>query len=161
MYEHNAINKSIEMFDYISNTYPDLKTLEFSLLDKNKNYNKYIYTKEQINEFNKRAPKTKTPTTLIKYSDNTIKYVNDNYFFKDEKNTNFSHWICNAGLDFLYIYFDGSIHPCDENDNIILFNINTANNIADFKFPKKPIFCTRNHCPCLFDLYKKKIFLKK
>ena len=159
MYEHKNIEKSLEVFDYFYDTYHGkLKELEFSILDSNNNYNGYTYTDEQMAEFNARAPKTKTPMTLIKYNDGTSVHVNDNYFFKDVKNTNFQNWICAAGVDFLYVYIDGTVHPCDEHDGIVLFNLNNCKDIMNFKMPKHMMACNREHCPCLFDLYKKKVF---
>lgn len=115
------------------------------------------YTKKQFQDFLDRAPKTKTPTTKLVYSDGSSELVNDNYFFKDPANANFSRWICNAGLDFLFVYFDGSVHPCDENDNVVLFNVETGDP-KNFTPPKRPVFCRRDYCPCLFDLYKRRAF---
>ena len=158
MYEHNHWKDGLQMFDYFSTTYSNMKELEFSILDENENYNGKTYTAQQIEEFNKRAPKTKTPTTKLVYSNGCYTYVNDNFFFKNVENTNFKHWLCNAGIDFLFIYFDGIVHPCDENDKIELFSIEKSSNMTNFIIPSKAIFCKREHCPCLFDLYKKKIF---
>jgi hypothetical protein len=67
----------------------------------------------------------------------------------------FKFWKCNAGLDYLYIHFDGTVHPCDENDGIILYDINKGGN---FVFPSRPMICPRHTCPCLFDVYKEKVF---
>lgn len=158
MYEHRTWKLGLEMFDYFSRVYPSMKELEFSILDENENYNGKKYTQQQLDEFNRRAPKTKTPTTKLVYADGAYEYANDNFFFKDVQNTNFKYWLCNAGIDFLFIYFDGIVHICDENDGIDLFNIEKASDISRFMPPKKALFCKREHCPCLFDLYKKKIF---
>jgi len=101
-----------------------MKELEFSILDENENYKGHRYSKEEFEQFMARSKRAKTPTTLLKFNDGTQEYVNDNFFFKDPKNTDFRHWLCNAGLDFLFLYFDGKMHPCDENDNTVLFDIN-------------------------------------
>lgn len=81
--------------------------------------------------------------------------VNDNHFFSDRKRLDFYMWKCNAGLDFLYVHHDGKVHPCDENDGIILYDINKG---GEFRFPHRPLICPRHDCPCLFDIYKEKIF---
>ena len=158
MYEHNAIQKSLDVFDYFKITYKNFKNLEFSLLDKNENYNGYDYTEEQLYQFKLRNDITNKPIKIT-YNDNTVEYVNDNYFFKNENNMNFKFWLCNVGLDFLFIYCDGSIHICDEGDTKPIFNINT-DDFNTLTAPTKQIFCRRKHCPCIFGTYKKYAFKK-
>lgn len=153
MYEHNNIARSLEAFDRIYKI-PRFSELQFSFLEMSDNYNGYKYTDLQLEEFNKRIPYTKTQSTIIKFNDGTIEEVNDNYFFSDHSHTRFKFWLCNAGMDFIYIHWNGDVHPCDENDNNVIYNIYSG---KEFIIPKKPILCKYENCPCLFDIYKKRV----
>lgn len=155
MYRHRFTERSIYVFDEIKKRFPDFKALDFSLLDSNNNFNDNEYTKEELNIFNSRSSQSEIRDTVIEYNDGSQYIANDNYFFANRKNLNFKFWKCNAGLDYLYVHFDGTVHPCDENDGIILYNINKG---GKFIFPAKPLICPRHNCPCLFDVYKEKVF---
>lgn len=55
------------------------------------------------------------------------------------------------------MHFNGDVHPCDENDRTILFNICQDKEI---RLRENGIFCMRDSCPCLFDIYKERVFEK-
>jgi organic radical activating enzyme len=155
MYRPGISEKSIYMFDLMKQRFPKFNALDFSLLDTNINFPKVQYTEKELEEFAKRVSQSGISNTVIEYDDNSQCIVNDNYFFANRKKLDFKFWKCNAGLDYLYIHFDGTVHPCDENDGIILYDINKGGN---FVFPSRPMICPRHTCPCLFDVYKEKVF---
>lgn len=158
IYEHNNIDKALEIFDYVRMTYPYIKELSFPLIDDSANYHGKTYSEKDMIKYNKRLTYIKDLTQIkIQYNDNTFEIVDQHYFITDEKNKCFKYWLCNAGIDFCFVYFNGDICPCDGYRNIPINNINT-DKIVDFTLNKKPIFCKVEYCPCVFDVYKKLIF---
>jgi hypothetical protein len=55
MYRHRFTERSIYAFDEIKKRFPDFKSLDFSLLDSNNNFNDNEYTKDELNIFNSRS----------------------------------------------------------------------------------------------------------
>ena len=158
IYEHNNIDKSLYIFDTIHKKYPHIKELSFPLIDENVNYHEKKYSIDDIAKYNKRLQYVKDLTRIkIQYSNNTYKIVDQHYFIIDETRKNFKYWLCNAGIDFCFIYFDSNICICDGYRDKKLGNLNSAN-LINFELNKKPFFCKNTCCPCVFDVYKKKIF---
>lgn len=155
MYRPGAAAKSIYVFDQMKARFPEFKALDFSLLDPNPNFRNVRYTEDEIADFNRRSSQSEIRNTVIEYDDGSCEIVNDNYFFSNRKRLDFKFWKCNAGVDYLYVHHDGKVHPCDENDGIVLYDINRG---GAFKFPERPMICQMRDCPCLFDVYKERVF---
>lgn len=158
IYEHEHINKSLEMFDLISKTFPNIYELNFPLIDNNENYFEHVYSKNDMSEYNKRHSSVIDKTNIkIVYKDKTSEIVNQHYFITNEENKAFKHWLCNVGLDFLFVYFNGDICLCDGYRDKPIGNVNSLE-YDKFQLPKKPVFCNVDYCPCVFDIKKTKMF---
>ena len=154
MYRPGFSGRSIYVFDQIKKRFPRFKALDFSLLDANPNFPVVKYTESELAEFNSRSSQSEIRNTVIEYSNGSRDVVNDNYFFSNRKRLDFKFWKCNAGLDYMYVHYDGTMHPCDENDGVVLYDMTKG---GDFVFPKHPVICPRHDCPCLFDVYKESL----
>lgn len=152
MFEHEYSERCFKVFDELEQI-GGFGELNIVSLNNTENYNEE-YAEHQLEEFEKRARRTKTQTTIVEYDDGSKEMVDDNFFFLNKKNENFKWWMCHVGKDFCYIHHDGTIHPCDENDGIILGSIYQT---KQFEIPKKPMICKRESCPCLFDIYKERV----
>lgn len=157
IYEHNNIEKSLEVFDIVHNNYPTIRELSFPLIDNNINYYTNAYSKQDMQEYEKRLKYIKDLTHIkIEFADKTYKIIDQHYFIVNEQEKCFKHWLCNAGKDYCFIYYTGDICPCDGyRDNKKLGNLN---NLADFQLNTKSILCEVDLCPCVFDVYKKRVF---
>lgn len=155
MYRPGFSERALYVFNQMRIRFPQFKSLDLSLLDANEYFPDVKYSKQEMADFNRLSSRFGIGNTVVEYDDGSSQMVNDNHFFSDRKRLDFYMWKCNAGLDFLYVHHDGKVHPCDENDGIVLYDINKG---GDFKFPKHPLICPRHDCPCLFDVYKEKIF---
>jgi len=155
MYMPGFSDRSIYVFDQMKKRFPAFKALDFSLLDANPNFPDVKYSEKELAEFNARSSQSEIRNTVVEYSDGSRDVVNDNYFFSNRGRLDFKFWKCNAGLDYLYVHHDGTVHPCDENDGVVLYDVNRG---GDFAFPKRPVICQRHDCPCLFDVYKESVF---
>lgn len=147
--ENHNINESVSVFDQLQERY----NTEIIYLRKNDNYTDISYPEHILTELKNRELiiSKRTPKTILKYKDGTIKKVEDSFFTLN--GDNFNMWCCNAGVDFVYVHHDGNVYRCDENDKPI-YNINSSKR---FQIPSHPIICRRD-CPCLFDIKKKRIF---
>jgi len=154
MYRPGCPERSVYVFDQIKKRFPGFKALDFSLLDVNPNFEHIAYTGKELSDFNVRSSQSEIRSTVIEYDDGSSRTVNDNYFFSNRHRLDFKFWKCMAGLDYLYVHYDGTVHPCDENDGVIIYDINKG---GDFMFPRHPVICPRHDCPCLFDVYKERL----
>lgn len=158
IYEHNNISGALNIFDYVKNTYNDIKELAFPLIEDNKRYCSLKYTDDNIIEYNKRLQFVKDKTNIkLVFNDKSSEIVNQHYFITNEENKIFTRWLCYAGTDFCFIYFNGDICPCDGYKNKIKLGNLYSSNISKIKFNKK-IFCEVKYCPCVFDVRKKLVF---
>ena len=157
IYEHNNIKKALEVFDYVRTKYPYVRELSFPLIDNNPNYtNKY--DEQSLVEYKKRLPFVKDLTRIkVQYIDGTSEIVDQHYFIVDDETRNYKRWICNVGIDFCFIYFNGDICPCDAYRNIKLGNLN-SDKLDEFNLNTKPLFCNNTCCPCVFDVKKTLVF---
>ena len=154
MYRPGMPERSIYVFDQIKARFPAFKALDFSLLDANPYFAGVRYTEKELADFNERSSQSEIRNTVVEYDDGSRRVVNDNYFFSNRGRLDFKFWKCNAGLDYLYVHHDGKVHPCDENDGAVLYDIYRG---GDFEFPARPVICPRHDCPCLFDVYKERL----
>lgn len=157
MCENRNPEKSLEIFDFFKRAYPNIQHLQIQRLDVNQNFKDNSYSAIVDAEIQRRETLTKTRATVLEYDDGSRRIVDDNYFFSNQRQKNFKFWKCNAGADFIYVHFNGDVHPCDENDRTILFNICQDKEI---RLRENGIFCMRDSCPCLFDIYKERVFEK-
>ena len=159
IYEHNNISEALRIFDSVYKSYPYIKELAFPLIDNNENYVNE-YSVNDIVEYNKRLKNVKDITHIrIDYNDNSYEIVDQHHFIVDRKTRDFSRWLCNAGIDFCFIYFNGDICPCDGYKNVRLGNL-YSDKLKDFQLHKKQIFCKNTCCPCVLDVRKKQVFVK-
>jgi hypothetical protein len=157
MFEHNSPDLSIETYKMVLQL-PKFHEKYFSLLAESENYIGYKYTDEQLTKFDSLMKLSNTQNTTIIYNDGTKDIVDDNFFFGHVENTNFKNWLCNAGKDYVYIHHNGDVTRCNEHDGNVIYNINKST--SKFIIPKKPIICKLDNCPCLFDIYKERLFKK-
>lgn len=157
MFEHKYPDLSIETYKMILDL-PKFNEKYFSLLAESENYKGYEYTDDQLKEFYNLMTLSNTQNTTILYNDGTKETVDDNFFFGHPENTNFKNWLCNAGKDYVYIHHNGDVTKCNEHDLIIIYNLNRSS--TKFIIPTKPIICKLENCPCLFDIYKERLFKK-
>lgn len=157
MYEPEMSKHALDAYNMFK-TYTCIDEIEMVMLRGNENYEPR-YTAVQLDELKSLPSNAKSEQTAIMFNDGSEMHVSDNYFFEDVSRTNFKNWLCNAGKDFLYVHFNGDVHPCDENDGKVLFNIHDAARMKHMQL--KPMICNRCECPCLFDIYKENVFKTK
>lgn len=157
IYEHNNINKALEIFDHVHMNYSYVRELSFPLIDNNANYeNKY--NEQSMVEYNKRLKFVKDLTRIkIQYTDNTSEIVDQHYFIVDDETRNYKYWLCNAGIDFCFIYLNSDICICDAYRNVKLGNLDSSQ-LDNFKLNVKPKLCGNTCCPCVFDVKKTAAF---
>lgn len=160
IYEHKNIDKALDVFDYVSSKFNDIKALSFPLIENNKRYCTLNYSNEDMLEYNKRLPHIKDNVHIkIVFNDKSSEIVNEHYFIVNDENKIFTRWLCNAGTDFCFIYFNGDICPCDGYKSKIKLGNLYSDNISKVVLNKK-IFCEVKYCPCVFDVRKKNFFTK-
>lgn len=159
-YKKNNINIRI-MFEF--NEYCNVKTLCEKLLIKYKDYfepaiiqsNCSVYSSKYIDFYNcidKEVRQKYVYTVVDANKKHKLLTVN----MAEQHFKNFKYWLCNAGLEYFYIHADGNIYSCInqyEHRQMPLCNINSNfNNIQ-----LKPMICMYDICPCIWEVYKKKI----
>ena len=143
-----GVMRSEEMFIKIRDHLPKFKSLFLSSLSENGPY-KRTYNQDELDSLDRLCPMDEKCNTKMVMSDGSVRGLNDNYFFLHPENTNFRWWMCNAGLDYVYVHHNGDVHPCDSMDGILYGRLGHR-----IKIPKKPMLCPLKQCPCLFDVYK-------
>lgn len=165
MYEHNYINQSLYVFDQLAGEYA--KYINFTFVQDPGtsigNYN-YVYTDEQLRQYEIRGydadyVKLRSHDVLtIVDKDKQQDLISTKFDDPTVVNTNFCNWQCNAGIDQLYIHFNGDISPCEDlymQRKKILGNIYASN----FNFNKmRWQICPLQTCPCPYFSMKQKIF---
>ena len=165
MYEHYYIEDSLLVFDSLVDKYG--KYINFTFVQdagNNKNYN-FKYTTQQLSMYAKRGysgeyfNKRLQLDSLTFYDDKTCKNIISTEFDDPTKHLNaFQNWVCNAGIDQLYIHYNGDVSPCEDlyiQKGKILGNIYQSN-YSVFNFKKQ--LCPFKTCPCPFFSMKTKIF---
>ena len=114
------------------------------------------YTSIELNEYNKRLLQYNNfdcdKHISVYYNDNSICNMSE-IQVKNDITFNFKKWICNAGLTYFYVHFNGNIFPCAD---MLYKNIGNIYNLYMLKFSKT--LCMSNGCPCEFGLPKENVF---
>ena len=122
-------------------------------------YDKHLYTNEQLKEYSSIAQQIDNDRKLyhVKYDDNTISNLKFNELFLNDE-FSFMNWICNAGQTYLYVHSNGDIYPCET----YFYDIKDCKigNIFNFKdLTLKKTLCRCKFCTsCDFGIHKKKVF---
>lgn len=155
MYEPYDINNSLKAFDTLCNMNNEFNRIQLSLINENENF-KFSYTNNQLDQYKKREKFITASRIQLKLSNNQIKIINDNFFFKSHINQNFYRWYCETGVQHMYVHVDGQIYLCD--NTVKDSHIGNIYKLHNFQFPTHGIFCKSKHCPCIFDVLKKNVF---
>ena len=121
----------------------------------------YIYNKKQNDEYYKRI---ENEVYIQQHLHNSLIYEYDTYsrvyvtqqIYFNEQLGSFKNYICYAGVDQIFINFNGDIAPCDD---LYETGVNIGN-IYDNNFDKSKFhyrICPLKICPCPFFSKKQKI----
>lgn len=149
-------NETIEVFDRLYEIFKS--DVNCHLLDIQDNLGKNIstdkvYSAEQLKTYEDRCKKNIDAENIVEFNDGTIKIFTDSDITNDKKTFNFKLWQCDAGLNYMYIKYDGNIYPCGAIMNKSIGNIY---DLTTLKLHKT--ICSSNICPCEFGLRKCRIF---
>lgn len=164
MYEKLNYEYSLNVFDYFYKKIP--KHITLTIVENNHlngQFNEiYEYTEKQNIEYYSRI---ETDDYINNHLHNSLTYEFDNYkkqyvtqqIYFNKKLAIFKNYICYAGIDQIYIHFNGDIAPCDDlyEKNILLGNIYNNKTFNKSKFHYR--ICQINSCPCPFFSKKQKI----
>lgn len=161
MFEPNAIIESKYIYETIRKKYPTNKNIEYSLCLNKCSNKSYFYNDYDLQYFYDKCKETShyRKEFYIEYEDKTYKKITFNDLQGVQINS-FKYWLCNTGLDFLYVNFKGDVYKCtldESSKKHALMNI--SNNIYP-KLPTKPYICAYDYCPCNWEIYRKNILKK-
>lgn len=117
------------------------------------------YTPEQLKFINNSIKRFPNPFWLVKklkklkrkpkvvFNNGKTKSVNRNWIGLNKQN-NFKGWMCNIGVDNLYIDKDGRITGACRTTLFENYNINDTNFVEKFNPIIKPKICDMNFCGC-------------
>lgn len=154
MFEHNNIKRSIDVYDRIKDHF---SLINMHLIDNSLCETYQTYDSKYLVEFNKRTNKDFKNTII--YSDGTTSFLTDTDFYMQDRRYSFKNWLCNAGKDYFYIHFDGSIYNCTnefydkKKPTMSLYCADILN-----KIEFKPHICRSNRCSCGQGIVKYNIF---
>ena len=157
MFEYENQQKSLDVFYRMRSEFPDFNNYETSVINDNDNYtHPQKYDDKLYDEFEKITESLHTTDIIVKYSDGSQDVVQDDFFFGHlDQKTDFRHWICAAGVDFVYIHVDGRVSVCPDYVDQPLMNINTSYQLI---LPDKKKMCNKKVCHCAFFIKKKDVF---
>lgn len=115
---------------------------------KNRQENIYsVYTEEELQWMRDSTPKTRWTNMGVWFDDGTYEEYNNNEVNANDK-LKFKDWICFAGVDHLYIDYDGSIYrgQCQAHGPIGHLKDTTI------EFPKMPTICPYSVCTSETDI---------
>lgn len=154
MYEDNAIRQSINMFLKCKNL--DVK-VDLIYIFNVKNY-KAKYSQIDIDRYKQLV---EDEDKLYKFSIDEKTYcLGDSEINMYASRFSYKNYLCNAGIQTLYIHNNGDIFYCPEYYYEKKTPICTISNFEGLLF-KHPIMCTCDHCPDYVDIKKSKVFSKK
>jgi len=114
--------------------------------------NESFYTNEELEWLETTLPKTRWTNMAV--WDNHKNYVEVNSDEVVSTNQNiFTGWVCYAGIDEMFVDFDGQIYRglC-QNDG----PIGSIHNLENFKLCDKPTICKKNFCVSFNDIVNRK-----
>lgn len=166
MYEKLYDKYALSVFDYFYEKIPANVTL--TPVENNHLHGKwselYRYSDQQNKEYYRRIQNQlyisqhAHNSIIYEYDTYTASYVTQQIYF-NKSLSSFKNYKCFAGIDQIYIHFNGDIAPCDDlyEKNILLGNIYSG------KFDKSKFhfrICQLDECPCPFFSKKQKIGYK-
>ena len=159
-YSQNNINIRI-MFE--QQNFNLVKNLCLSIIDKYKDYfepaivqnYRIRYSSEYLDFYNVINSKVKQKYVYTAtYRNGNTRNLTVNMAEKNFKN--FKYWLCYAGLEYFYIHANGNVYSCInqyERAQLPTCNINSQFD----NMPFKPMVCTYDTCPCIWEVHKKKV----
>lgn len=91
------------------------------------------------------------------YDDGTVTKIGNSTELKNKNLTDFSGWVCNAGLESLFVHYDGVVRRANCWEGGPLFHIDDH---SKHSLPENAVICFQNTCHCGTDinLTKVKVF---
>lgn len=159
-YKDNNINIRI-MFEY--DEYHAVKELCQKLIAKYKDYFEpalvqsidKTYPNEYIDFYNDINAKVRQKYIYNAiYSNGHSKLLTVN--MAEHRFKNFKYWLCYAGLEYFYIHATGNVYACINQYERKQQPIGNIERKYD-SMPLKPMICMYDICPCIWEVYKKKV----
>ena len=116
---------------------------------------RYSYSEDEYDKISQCIKINIQPETTIKLSDGSMQNycMNDLMHIIDSNKISFCGWLCNAGIDRLYIHCDSNVYRCQqefENGNTPIYSLDDG-----FQM-QQPHKCTCEACICEGFVFKKK-----